>query len=85
VLDLRCGCGATTLAAAPGRSVGIDISGPVLTRAREGARRCGLTSASFVQGDAQICSFEPVFDAVISWSGVMFSPIPWRRSRTSEG
>ncbi len=43
VLDVGCGCGATTLAAArlvmPGETVGIDLSGPMLAQARAGAER----------------------------------------------
>lgn len=80
VLDVGCGCGATTLAAArvvaPGKSVGIDLSAPMLTRARADAERSGLNNASFAQGDAQVYSFEHVFDAVISRFGTMFFADP---------
>ena len=41
VLDVGCGCGGTTLAAArliaPGQAVGLDLSGPMLARARADA------------------------------------------------
>src|SRR5216683_2228278 len=80
VLDVGCGCGAITLdaarAVAPGRSVGIDLSGPMLARARENARRADVGNASFERGDAQIYPFRPVFDAVISRFGVMFFADP---------
>ena len=81
VLDVGCGCGATTLAAArlasPGQAVGIDLSGPMLARARAGAEAAGLGNAVFVQGDAQVHPFEPGrFDAVISRFGTMFFADP---------
>src|SRR5512135_1049396 len=54
VLDVGCGCGATTLAAArlvaPGQAVGIDLSGPMLARARAGTEAAGLGNAVFRQG-----------------------------------
>jgi len=81
VLDVGCGCGATTLAAArlvmPGETVGIDLSGPMLAQARAGAEEAGLANAVFGQGDAQVHPFEPAgFDAVISRFGVMFFADP---------
>src|SRR2546422_7029814 len=71
VLDIGCGCGATTLAAAravaPGQSVGVDLSGPMLERARITAAAAGLTNARFLQADAQVHRFnEEPFDAVMS-------------------
>ncbi|MGW1749587.1 class I SAM-dependent methyltransferase [Streptomyces sp. NPDC002092] len=77
VLDVGCGTGGVTLAAArrlgaAGRSVGVDISEPVIAAARARAEREG-TPASFVLADAQDHAFEPAtFDAVISRFGVMF-------------
>jgi SAM-dependent methyltransferase len=80
VLDVGCGCGATTLdaarAVAPGTSTGIDLSGPMLARARQNAARSAVTNASFKQGDAQTYRFRRVFDAVISRFGVMFFADP---------
>ena len=77
VLDIGCGCGATTLAAAskvaPGEVVGADLSVPMLARAREDAIATGLTNITFVEADAQVHPFHPhSFDAVISRFGVMF-------------
>lgn len=77
VLDVGCGTGGTTLAVArrlgpTGSCVGVDISEPMVTAARERAEREG-TPASFVQADAGEHAFEPaVFDTVVSRLGVMF-------------
>lgn len=82
VLDIGCGSGATTLAmarrlGAAGRSVGIDISEPLLTAAKARAAGEGISNASFVQADAQTHAFEPdSFDALISRFGVMFFDDP---------
>jgi SAM-dependent methyltransferase len=81
VLDVGCGTGSTTLAfarrvGASGRSVGIDISEPMLALARERAERERLP-ATFVRADAQIHSFDPAsFDAIVSRFGVMFFDDP---------
>ncbi|MGA4847558.1 class I SAM-dependent methyltransferase [Streptomyces sp. G5(2025)] len=81
VLDVGCGAGATTRQAARrvegGRALGLDLSGPMLERARASARREGLGNAAFEQGDAQVHRFEPgTYDAVISRFGVMFFADP---------
>ena len=81
VLDVGCGCGATTLAAArlvaPGQATGIDLSGPMLARARASAEAAGLGNAVFQQGDAQVHPFEAAgFDTVISRFGMMFFADP---------
>jgi SAM-dependent methyltransferase len=81
VLDVGCGCGGTTLAAArlvaPGQATGLDLSGPMLARARADAEAAGMANAVFEQGDAQIQPLEPSsFDAVISRFGVMFFADP---------
>ena len=81
VLDVGCGCGATTLAAArviaPGQAVGLDLSGPMLARARATAEADGLRNAVFQQGDAQVQPLEPArFDVVISLFGTMFFADP---------
>ena len=48
VLDIGCGCGATTLAAAravaSGSVLGADLSAPMLDRARADAARAGITN-----------------------------------------
>jgi SAM-dependent methyltransferase len=77
VLDVGCGTGSTTLAAARrlgsrGPCVGIDLSGPMIALARERAAREG-SSASFIEDSAETHAFEPAtFDALISRFGVMF-------------
>jgi len=78
VLDVGCGTGATTLAAArqAGRCTGVDISAPMIAVARERAAAAGL-DAGFLCADAQDHDFAPdVFDAVISRFGVMFFADP---------
>jgi SAM-dependent methyltransferase len=83
VLDVGCGTGGTTVAVArrlgpASRCVGIDISEPMITAARERAEREG-TPVSFIHADAQEHVFEPAaFDAVISRFGVMFFNDPVR-------
>src|SRR5437660_10324119 len=63
VLDVGCGCGGTTLAAArlvaPGQVLGLDLSGPMLARARSDAEAAGLVNVTFQQGDAQVETIEP--------------------------
>jgi SAM-dependent methyltransferase len=77
VLDVGCGCGSTTLAAArlvaPGQATGLDLSAPMLARAVADATAADLASAVFVQGDAQVQRLGPAhFDVVLSRFGVMF-------------
>jgi len=83
VLDVGCGAGSTTLAVARivganGRSVGIDISEPLIGAAR--ARTEQQTApARFIHADAQTYPFEPAsFDMIISRFGVMFFDDPVR-------
>jgi SAM-dependent methyltransferase len=81
VLDIGCGCGDTTLAAARvatrGSALGVDLSEPMLARARERARENGLTNAQFEPGDAQVHLFpEAGLDVALSRFGVMFFADP---------
>jgi SAM-dependent methyltransferase len=81
LLDVGCGCGGTTLAAArliaPGQATGLDLSGPMLAQARADAEAAGLANVVFQQGDAQVHELEPGgFDTVISRFGVMFFEDP---------
>lgn len=75
VIDVGCGAGATTLALAgrvgPGSVLGVDVSAPLVARARERAR--GVSNVRFELADAQTFALEPSsFDAVFSRFGVMF-------------
>lgn len=77
VLDIGCGTGATTLAAArrlhgTGRAIGVDISQPMIDVARTRAATEGLP-AEFLCADAQRHDFPAnAFDMAISRFGVMF-------------
>jgi len=81
VLDVGCGTGSTTLAAAralgaKGRCTGVDISQPMIAAARDRAEREGA-AARFLCADAQTHPFEPAgFDRIISRFGVMFFDDP---------
>ena len=80
IIDVGCGCGATTLDLArrvgPGGGVlGADISAPMLAVARRRAEAEGLAQARFTQADAQTHAFEPA-DGVFSRFGVMFFADP---------
>ncbi|HUS68236.1 MAG TPA: class I SAM-dependent methyltransferase [Kofleriaceae bacterium] len=79
VLDVGCGCGATSLLladrVAPGGSVeGVDISAPMLAVARE--RAAGRDDVRFTEADAGTQVFGPSFDLVFSRFGVMFFEDP---------
>lgn len=78
VLDIGCGTGASTLAAArlvgpSGHVLGVDISAQFLDRARARAAAEGAANVDFQLADAQVAPFEPQDrDAAISRFGVMF-------------
>jgi SAM-dependent methyltransferase len=77
VVDIGCGCGATTLAAAhvvgsTGAVYGIDLSEPMLGVARRRAEASGLANITLVQGDVQTHRFPARFDAAVSRFGTMF-------------
>jgi len=79
VVDVGCGCGATTLAVAAavgpgGAVVGLDVSAPMLARARE--RAAGLAAATFVEADATTFRLSPPADLLVSRFGVMFFADP---------
>jgi SAM-dependent methyltransferase len=79
ILDVGCGAGALTLAAAGqgATGLGIDISAPLIEAARARAGRLGQATAGFVRDDAQTHRFDPPgFDALISRFGVMFFADP---------
>jgi ubiquinone/menaquinone biosynthesis C-methylase UbiE len=80
IVDVGCGCGATTIAFAQkvgpgGHVLGVDISAPMLARARQIAP-AGLPS-DFVLADATVYPFDPAsFDLLVSRFGVMFFADP---------
>jgi ubiquinone/menaquinone biosynthesis C-methylase UbiE len=79
VLDVGCGCGALTLAAAriADSAVGVDISAPLTEVASERARAARVDNVEFVVADAQTYAFAPgTFDLVISQFGLMFFDDP---------
>ncbi|HUP73883.1 MAG TPA: class I SAM-dependent methyltransferase [Acidimicrobiales bacterium] len=82
VLDVGCGFGSTALAAAArGAEVhGVDISPPLIGRARERAADVGA-NATFAVGDAQEDALDGPYDAVTSRFGVMFFADPIRAFR----
>jgi SAM-dependent methyltransferase len=74
VLDIGCGTGSITVAIMrkSGHAVGVDISEPMITAARERAERDG-SPAEFIRGGAQDYPFPPgSFDRIVSRFGVMF-------------
>jgi SAM-dependent methyltransferase len=81
VLDIGCGCGATTRSAArvarAGEVLGVDLSGPLVACATKRARQEGLTNVGFEIADAQVHPFvASAFDVAVSRCGVMFFDDP---------
>ena len=80
VIDVGCGSGATAIAfarevAPSGHVLGVDISGPMLERARQSAPKD--LPVDFVLADATVYPFEPAsFDVLASRFGVMFFADP---------
>ena len=77
VLDVGCGTGGTTIAAArlapEGSALGVDLSTAMLAVARRTAEEEGLTNVEFLQADAQVHPFAPgAFDVAISRTAAMF-------------
>jgi ubiquinone/menaquinone biosynthesis C-methylase UbiE len=82
VLDIGCGCGATSIALAQcvaptGHVLGVDVSAPMLERARQLAPQS--LSIQFALADATVYRFEPGrADLLSSRFGVMFFADPAR-------
>jgi SAM-dependent methyltransferase len=82
VLDVGCGCGDTTIAAArlagpTGGATGVDLSAPLLDAARRSVTAAALTNVRLVRADAQV-HVPPAngYDVTISSFGVMFFDDP---------
>ncbi len=81
-IDIGCGTGATTLALArrvgpEGRVLGIDVSVPMLERARARVQEAGLGQVTLELSDAQTHAFPAEsFDLLASRFGVMFFSEP---------
>jgi SAM-dependent methyltransferase len=82
VIDVGCGGGATSIAFAQevgssGHVLGVDVSGPMLARARASAPK--ELPVDFVLADATVYPFDPAsFDLLASRFGVMFFAEPSR-------
>jgi SAM-dependent methyltransferase len=82
IIDLGCGCGDSALALAravgpTGHVLAVDVSGPMLERARERQQAAGVSQLEFRRADAQTVDFgQAPFDAAFSRFGVMFFDDP---------
>ena len=81
VLDIGCGMGQSTReaarAAVTGSVVGVDVSAPMLERARQLTDDQELPNLTYQQADAQVHPFPPAhFDLCISRFGTMFFADP---------
>jgi SAM-dependent methyltransferase len=91
VLDVGCGCGATSLELARrvgtgGDVLGLDLSSAMLDRASERAREQDLGVVRFEAADAQTQAFDgPGFDLIFSRFGVMFFADPEQAFRNLRG
>ena len=80
VVDIGCGCGGTTIELAlrvgrEGRVLGIDVSKPMLARARQRSSR--MANVALVEADATAHPFEAGrYDLLFSRLGVMFFADP---------
>jgi SAM-dependent methyltransferase len=77
VLDVGCGTGETSRAAArlayAGEVLGVDLSSEMLAVARRRATEQGLGNARYVQADAQVHPFPAAwYDLALSRTGTMF-------------
>ena len=76
VLDVGCGCGASTLdfarAVGPaGRVAALDISGPMLAEGQARAKAAGIANVDWQQADPATAALD-AYDLLTSAFGVMF-------------
>lgn len=76
VLDVGCGCGASTLELAravgpAGHVTALDISAPMLAEGRKRAEAAGITNIDWRQADAATATLDG-FDLLVSNFGLMF-------------
>lgn len=91
VLDIGCGAGVTTLALAAsvlpdGRVVGVDISEPLVARARERAAAAAMPIDFRLEDAGRAALPDAAFDLLFSRFGVMFFDAPteaFRHMRTA--
>ena len=82
VLDVACGTGMVSLAAAhavgpAGRVLGIDLAGAMVQAARARAQELGLVQAAFARMDAeQLALPDASFDLALCTLGLMYVPDP---------
>ena len=82
VLDIACGTGLVSFAAAravgPGGQVlGVDLSGRMVSSAQRHARQMNLSNCSFARMDAETLDLpDASFDAVLCALGLMYMPDP---------
>lgn len=84
VLDVGCGTGNLSIAAARagGAVTGLDVTRPMLERARENTAIAGLDDIDWVEGDAQALPFrDGRFGVTLSNFGHVFAPDPDRATR----
>jgi SAM-dependent methyltransferase len=80
-LDVGCGAGQSTLELAelvgpPGSVVGVDVSEPLLERAKERVKTAGIANIELVLANAATFSSAAPFDLIFSRFGVMFFEQP---------
>lgn len=76
VLDIGCGCGASTLELAravgpSGRVTALDISGPMILEGQARAKAAGISNIDWLQTDAATAAIEE-YDLLVSNFGLMF-------------
>ena len=82
IIDIGCGCGATTLEIAKqlgeGEIIGVDISEPMLAKAAKNASDQSLSNTNFQVLDVQVDDMPSDFDIAFSRFGVMFFEDPYQ-------